>query len=303
MTETSATGDLDSLDFTIEYNGPALDGHEMDVRDLAPALLSAADLFQTLNRLVHPTDRDVQVNITGTERGSFLVQLKAFYDAYADVALNRGLTATEGLAGLMAVIVGVIRFLAKRGQAGPPTSSIDIEPGQVQLTWADGTVLTIPSDSVRLADNAQVRRPLAAMVRPVGRTGIDSVRIWGDSGIAGEVFKEDLPAFQDSGSLDDREILSDSERETYLTIRIAPFETGLRWRFTDGLGNFTAFVVDPEFNARIDSRQEVFAKGDVLHCTLRVVQWRDDAGGIRSDAEVTRVIEHVPPAVPDPTMF
>ena len=302
MTDTATAEQADSLDFTIEYDGPALAAHEMDVRDLAPALLSAADLFQSLNRILHPTDRDVQVNIRATEQGSFLVHLKAIYDIYVAVGTSPLVVATEGLVGLMAVAVGLIRYLAKRGHYGPQSTTETVEPGMVRLVWSDGTTLTIPAESVRLADNAAVRRPLAAMVRPVERQGVDVVRLRQDDQIVGEVVKEDLPAFQQIGTLDNREILSDSEREMYLTIRNAPFDTGLRWRFSDGLANFTSLVVDPGFNGRIDRREEAFAKGDVLHCILHTVQWRDDTG-IHSDAEVTRVIEHVPPATPDPTMF
>lgn len=58
-----ATRETESLDFDLEYDGPALVEHEMDVRDLAPALLSAADLFQVLNRRINPGSRDIQVNI------------------------------------------------------------------------------------------------------------------------------------------------------------------------------------------------------------------------------------------------
>lgn len=302
MTDTSQAAHVESLNFAIEYDGDALATHEMDVRDLAPALLSAADLFQTLNRLVHPTDREVQVSIRASEQGSFLVQLKVAYDQYVSFATNPGLVATEGLAGLIAIVVGLIRFKAKRGHAGPPSTTEQIEDGMVMLTWSDGTVLIIPADSVRLADNASVRRPLAAMVRPVERNGIDVVRLRQDGAVLGEVAKEDLPAFQSDGEYTNREVLSESDRETYLTIRNAPFDTGLRWRFSDGLGNFSAFVVDPLFNERIELRQEAFAKGDVLHCTLHTIQWRDHTG-IHSDAEVTRVIEKVPPAEPDLSMF
>jgi hypothetical protein len=85
-----------------------------------------------------------------------------------------------------------------------------------------------------------------------------------DGVVLGEVATEDLPAFQ-AGAQAEREILSESDRETYLTIRNAPFDTGLRWRFWDGLANFSAFVVDANFNQRIEDRQETFAKGDLLH--------------------------------------
>lgn len=35
---------------TIRYDGPALSEHDMDVQDLAPALLALADIIQIANR-------------------------------------------------------------------------------------------------------------------------------------------------------------------------------------------------------------------------------------------------------------
>lgn len=68
------------LAFDLEYDGSALQAHEMDVRDLAPALLAAADLFQAVNEATRPTDPAVSVNVRALSEGSFLVQLKLVYD-------------------------------------------------------------------------------------------------------------------------------------------------------------------------------------------------------------------------------
>src|SRR5664280_1129809 len=111
MTDTGTATIADSLDFGIEYDGPVLTNHEMDVRDLAPALLSVGNLFQTLNRRIHPADPEVQVNIRATEEGSFLVQLKLLYDHTANVLGNRGLIEGEGLAGLISGLVALINYL------------------------------------------------------------------------------------------------------------------------------------------------------------------------------------------------
>ena len=39
------------LAFDLEYDGPALASHEMDVKRLAPALFATAELFQEMNRI------------------------------------------------------------------------------------------------------------------------------------------------------------------------------------------------------------------------------------------------------------
>ena len=42
---------MSRTDFTLTYAGPALQDHEMNVRDLAPAMLAVGELFEALNRL------------------------------------------------------------------------------------------------------------------------------------------------------------------------------------------------------------------------------------------------------------
>jgi hypothetical protein len=61
------------LVFDLQYDGPALQTHEMDVRDLAPALLATAELFQEMNRVAHPTDPEVSVNVGATGMDRFLL--------------------------------------------------------------------------------------------------------------------------------------------------------------------------------------------------------------------------------------
>ena len=194
MTDTSTTEVADSLDFGIEYDGPVLVNHEMDVRDLAPALLSVGNLFQTLNRRIHPADPEISVNIRANEEGSFLVQLKLIYDHAANVLGNRGLVEGEGLTGLIAGLVALIAYLRKRGQAGRPEETR--HEATVRLTWPDGTVLEMPTNVFLLADDPAVRVPLAEVVKPVSREGIDSLRLVRDGVVLGEVDTDNLPAFQ-----------------------------------------------------------------------------------------------------------
>ena len=277
----------------------------MDVRDLAPALLNAADLFRTLNRLINPTDPEVQVNIKATGEGSFLLQLKMLYEQSQNVLGNPELLADEGFVGLFLTVVGLIRYVKKRGRSGPPatTQPIDTNPVIVRLIWSDGDVLEITRDALRLADDPAVRRLLSEIVRPVGRTGIDVLRLRRPDSLTyeEEVGKEDLPALQTPVEAG-REILNVSEREVYLTVRSVVFDPGLKWRFNDGLVNFAAPIVDADFNAKLERREESFASGDVLRCALRATQWRDSSG-IHSDVEIVKVLSHLPPNQPDPTMF
>lgn len=299
---TSGTGEFS---FDLTYDGAALSQHEMDVRDLAPALLSTANLFRSLNRELHPTDPDVQVNIKATGEGSFLLQLKLLYEQMQNVIGNHQLNSDEGLAGLFVILIQLIRYVRKRGRSGPPTAMTPIDGTDVLIRaiWADGTQLEITRDALRMADNPAVRSLLRDVIRPVSRFGIDILefRRSGQNVPDESVSKEDLPSL-DAPVEAGREILNVFERDTYLTVRAPAFDPSLKWRFYDGIVNFAAPIVDAEFLARMGRREESFAVGDVLYCSLRTTQWRDSQG-IHSEIEIVTVHGHLPPADPHPTIF
>lgn len=278
----------EDLIFDLEYDGPALADHEMDVRDLAPALLSTADLFQVANREVGSSSRNVQVNIRATGQGSFLIQLKLLYDTVSNGIDNPRLTGFEGLAGLLVTVVGAVNYIRKRGRSGEPLVQ-RIEDGQVRVEWSDGVLLTVPEDSLRLADDSAVRRNLEQIVRPVGRTGVDTLRLTQDDQVLAEVTTEDVPHFAALPE-SDGEILQSTEREAYLRILNSAWLVGRKWRFSDGRWPFWAQITDQNFNDRLASGER-FGALDSLRCRIREVQWRDEHG-LHSEITVIEVLEH-----------
>lgn len=61
--------------FSVVYDGPAVAGGEMPVRDLAPALLALGDLFTEASTVLYPKLEPAGLNIKATEKGSFDVSL------------------------------------------------------------------------------------------------------------------------------------------------------------------------------------------------------------------------------------
>ena len=55
--------------FTIVFDGEALQDHTMDVRDLAPALLSLSQLFDETSRLLYGDKVDVRLHVKAVESG------------------------------------------------------------------------------------------------------------------------------------------------------------------------------------------------------------------------------------------
>ncbi|MFQ3490701.1 hypothetical protein P9387_20960, partial [Enterobacter asburiae] len=70
--------DSGDMKFRIVYDGPALETHEMDVRDLAPALLSLSDVLEEAGKTIYGKERRISVKVNASFRaGSFGVDLIA----------------------------------------------------------------------------------------------------------------------------------------------------------------------------------------------------------------------------------
>jgi hypothetical protein len=269
----------------------------MDIRELAPALLNAADFFKESNRQLHPTQPDIHVNIRGTTEGSFLVQLKMMFDTTTAALVSEPAQQVESLILLLGFFGGMVKYLVKKHLSGEPTRSV--ESGEnVALEWPDGTTLTINRNVPRLSEEPAIRRPLNGMVRPLERDGIDSISIGRSDDEVEEVTSDDLPAIEGNG-VGDREILNESTFQRTLTIKTTSWQIGQKWRVNDGQSTFYAAITDKEFNARIEAR-EAFAKGDELECIIHSIQYRDTTG-IHTEVELSKVLDHRGP--PDPPYF
>lgn len=292
MTTTPSDLANDSVTLGLEYEGPALANHEMDVRDLAAALLSTGSLFQELNRQVNPTSPGVAVNVRATSEGSFLVELRLLFEA-----AEQGVFGTFSLSSLVGLVSGSAYLIEiiKRRRFGREVSREILPPDEVRVTYSDDLTLTVPAAVLRAADSLSIQRDLAQIVSPLDRDGVETVSLLRDSIVIATVNKSERGAFPIAGraATSVSTELGVSERIVFLTIRSAGFETG-RWGFTDGAARFTATIRDESFLSRVHNGEQ-FSELDVLRCRIRETQSRDERG-LHSSIEVLEVIEHLPPA-------
>ena len=287
-------------DFTLRFDGPAIIRHEMDVRELAPALMSLADLFQQANSVVNPGEPPVSLNIRATGQGSFEVDLVAVLKA-TEQTINmfaaEPVDAAANLAGLIAGTYGLFAFLkakrrARREETLPTT-------GQLRITLEDGTSQTFPLPVRDLSEDPEVQRAARNVVAPLSRGGVEVVEFKrrGTTEEAGEevvtVTSADLPAFLPAEVAEvPGASTSLSERELDLEIVSPTFKKDNKWRVSEGLRSYWVRIVDRAFLARVAAGEE-FAAGDKLRVIEQTVQTTGPDGKLTAEYLVTRVLAHI----------
>lgn len=292
-----------SVHFSVKYDGPALASHQMDVRELAPALMALSALLEEANRTLYPDDAEVRVSVHGSFKGgSFgvdLVALQSIKDQIVSILSGPESTAAANLFQILGGIgilgagglIGVIKWLKGR----KPTGIFLKDDTTVFELRTEESVETFEVDLAagRLYQSRIVRQSLARVVRPLETEGIDVFACGRNGETESVITKEEVQYFVVSAS--DEDVVSDVLSEgVLLQIESAVFKDGNKWRFSDGSTSFFAEITDENFLERINSGDERFGKGDVLVVDLRRIQMISDTG-LKSEYIVEKVKQHRAP--------
>lgn len=284
--------------FRITYDGPSLAASEMDVRDLAPALLAAGDLLDAATRALYGERVKAQINVRASfKTGCFGIDFALATDwalkvrdllagENASAAANAaeilgalGLVAWNGKRGLLAVL----KWL--RGRRIERLESID---HAVRLTVEDET-LEIELVVLTLLRELAVREAINKLLAPLDHDGIDTFASGTDNAID-ETISSSERAWYYPPTIEDELALDDVRKMVFSIVSLA-FREDNKWRLYDGAATISAVITDQEFLACVEHNIARFAKGDSLTCMVRVRQWHT-ASGVRTEYEVTEVLEH-----------
>lgn len=280
--------------FSVIYDGPAMRAGRMDVIELAPALLAMAGLFSDANRTLNPDAPPVALEMRATERGSFLVDLFVVLPEHLETLVewvtSDSVTAIErvwmfvfGVPLGGGSLITLIRWL--QGRRADRTT----EPSGVTYTTEDGDSLTVPEEVADLYDDVSIRRRTRDIIEPLNREGVEEVRIQRQSETVVTFNKHDLEAFEPAPA--DPPLL-EQETEVLLEVLAPAFKPGNKWRFSLGRAPLWASMGDPGFQSRVQKREEVFGKGDLLRCRVRIEQ-AETAEGLNTSWTITNVLDHI----------
>lgn len=282
-------------EFSLTYDGPAVEDGTMDVRDLAPALLAVGQLFEAANRTLHGESSVARVQVRTVSPGSFFIGLDVsvtFLQSVRDLLAGPEATAAANLIGLLGGTgaVGCTAIRLVRWLKGRQPTSVKRKDGGRATIEVDGHSIEVDEPVARLALDVDVRLALERVIaEPLSKEGIQEVRL-GVGPDVERIGKEEgyyflAPPDREAGVFESR------YRGPFSIVSLS-FKIGNKWRLHDGKSALNVTVVDEDFLVKVNRNEVSFAKGDILICDVRVVTRQDASGGLKAEYFIERVVEH-----------
>lgn len=292
---------MSSTSFQIVYDGPALAGSTIDVRDLAPALLAFGDVIEQANMTLNGGRTNVALRVNASfKSGCFGIDfsvVQGLMDQVATLFKDPAVVSAKELAEYIGFfygtaftaggsVVAVIKWLRNRRI----NKVVLLDNGRARIE-VDGDRLETEQRTIALLRNFKLRQALeAAIAKPLDKEGFDSVAISNrpDDGFV-IVTKAERGFFV--APPPDTEELGDQTATANLQLVNVAFKDDNKWRFFDGTTQFHATIADEKFVHRVQVGEENFAAGDILTVKLRKRQWLE-ADVMKAEYEVLEVLNH-----------
>lgn len=288
---------MSNASFQVVYDGPALVGSTIDVRELAPALLALGEVIEQANASLNTSNTRIALRVSASfKSGCFgidfsvvqglLDQALALFNQ-TPVASAKELTELLGFVATPGVgLIWVIKWLRNR----PIKEVVVLENGRVRIV-VDGDSLETERATIELLRNFRLRQALQqAVMDPLTRDGFDSVAVT-DNPEAGFVTINRNERHYFAAPAAEEEQLEDRIETANLQLVNVSFREENKWRFSDGASVFYAAMMDDAYLNKVQTGEETFAAGDILIVKLRKRQWLSGET-MKSEYEIVEVVDH-----------
>lgn len=296
---------MSSAAFSIAFEGEPFNGGEIDIKDLAPALLALGDIVQAANKALNGDRADARLKVRATQEGSFEALLALDVSWVTDmldvVAANPDrMTAAKDLVELVfkagggagAATIGVVQAL--KYIRGKKPEKIEESPSGVSIT-VNNTTLQMEPKAFQLLQDQSTRENIEKFGnKTLGIQGLENIRIGSEKDEAEplSITTADVSALRIPEPGEDDTETNESHVTLWLRLVTPQFEDGYKWRFSDGgERRFTAEMEDTDFLNPVLAGDVTMSANDTLRCLVREEQ-EIRGGNLTKTVFVEKVLEH-----------
>lgn len=283
--------------FTVRYDGIELQSHEMDVKQLAHALLALSQTFEKIQAHTAP-NCVISLKAKATREGSFNIDLIASVaNSIVDLFSSNPVNAVVNASAIVGVFLGTVKFIKHSLHKGAPVKQTPDKTDErtglecVKLEFPDGSKLTSYKASVELLTNEKYLKALKATVKPATVYRFGSV-VFRDDYCEETVDSEEAYGISQYSSL--------CTKTEYNTVEMVvqaldiSFRDGGKWRINDGVKTQFVKVEDSEFIKRLNNGEESFRKNDFYKVSMLVCKSIDSNGMLTTRyVSIKRVLDHM----------
>lgn len=236
------------VEFTVKYNGKALDKNEIEADELATSLLGISTALEQANTILNGKESKSVIKVRSSFReGSFIVDMATFFSSDGiDAFVNAG-SIVGFLAGGKTLIW---LFRQTKGKKILEKTQIG-DKCQIRVENCDNPII-INADVITLYENASIREGLRNVSFPLENEGISNIEFFKDEIVCEQIIREDRENFSPL----DTETIDEKEDIDYFSITRPDFEgRPMGWRLSFGdTGDFPVKILDNDFLRKVRNK-------------------------------------------------
>ena len=262
----------------IEFQGDALETHDIDVEILANSLLALRLIINQTNLALNGKESTCSVKVHGGfQPGSFIVEIMAGVLPIAGtLALAYPLGST-----IISNVVGLIQlYLWAKGHP------IETDSENVITNYNGETTTVFNNCIINLYRKRSLKNSLDMLTAPLDADGVTSITL-DSTDIKASITKQDRTIFRREAE----RIISDTTSEMLLYI-VSPMLNGdaKGWKFSDGDTTFTATVEDETFLSNVRDGNLQMKNGDSILVVLQTTQYKKQR--ILTERSILEVLQY-----------
>jgi hypothetical protein len=284
------------VSFTIIFDGDSVKDGTIDVKNLAPALLSLNEILTDANRLIK-NDFDITLNVKSLPQGSFdvdlIVAISGFIEEVVKIFSSNEVTSLTNLLQILGISGGLYGLfkLIKKSKGKKPQNIRFIDEKEVVVFEFDDETIEAPKGTEILYNDRKIRENSRKFLKPLESEGIDRISFKKDD----EIFHIDKGEERYFEIPEEREepLLDRTDEKIFQIIQLW-FKEENKWKLFDGISTYFVTIKDTQFLDKIDKNKESFSKGSLLKVKLRTYQFRRGID-LNTEYEIIEVLEHIKP--------